>query len=113
MAELEKIVRVLKKRNPALPHAALLVLDATTGQNAHEQVRVFQEMVAITGLVVTKLDGSAKGGVVVGTCGPLRPADPSGRRRGRRGGFAAVPGGGFCAGACRALVVIASSLRSQ
>ena len=66
MAELEKIVRVLKKRDPAVPHAVLLVLDATTGQNAHEQVRVFQEIVAVTGLVVTKLDGSAKGGVVVG-----------------------------------------------
>jgi fused signal recognition particle receptor len=66
MAELEKIVRVLKKQGESLPHAVLLVLDATTGQNAFEQVRIFREMVNVTGLVVTKLDGSAKGGVVVG-----------------------------------------------
>lgn len=66
MAELEKIVRVLKKQDENLPHAVLLVLDATTGQNAIEQVRTFKEMVNVTGLIVTKLDGSAKGGVVVG-----------------------------------------------
>ena len=66
MAELEKIVRVLKKQDGNLPHAVLLVLDATTGQNAFEQVRIFREMVNVTGLVVTKLDGSARGGVVVG-----------------------------------------------
>jgi fused signal recognition particle receptor len=65
MAELEKILRVLKKRNESLPHAVLLVLDATTGQNAIEQVRVFREMLNVTGLIVTKLDGSARGGVVV------------------------------------------------
>lgn len=65
MAELQKIIRVLKKQNESLPHAVLLVLDATTGQNAHEQVKTFREMVNVTGLVVTKLDGSAKGGVVV------------------------------------------------
>ncbi len=66
MAELEKIVRVLKKKNADLPHAVLLVLDATTGQNAYSQVEVFKQMVNVTGLIVTKLDGSAKGGVVVG-----------------------------------------------
>lgn len=66
MDELQKIVRVLKKQNEALPHAVLLVLDATTGQNAFEQVRIFKEIVNVTGLIVTKLDGSAKGGVVVG-----------------------------------------------
>ncbi|MCB1556973.1 MAG: signal recognition particle-docking protein FtsY, partial [Alphaproteobacteria bacterium] len=65
MAELEKIVRVLKKQDESLPHAVLLVLDATTGQNAHEQVKTFKDMVDVTGLVVTKLDGSARGGVVV------------------------------------------------
>lgn len=65
MAELQKIVRVLKKRDETMPHAVMLVLDATTGQNAHEQVRIFQEMVNVTGLIVTKLDGSARGGVVV------------------------------------------------
>ena len=66
MAELEKVVRVLKKHDENLPHAVLLVLDATTGQNAFEQVRIFKEMVDVTGLVVTKLDGTAKGGVVIG-----------------------------------------------
>jgi fused signal recognition particle receptor len=65
MEELQKIVRVLKKHDAALPHAVLLVLDATTGQNALEQVRIFSDMVNVTGLAVTKLDGSAKGGVVV------------------------------------------------
>jgi fused signal recognition particle receptor len=66
MAELEKIVRVLKKQDADLPHATLLVLDATTGQNAFSQVEIFNQMVNITGLIVTKLDGSAKGGVLVG-----------------------------------------------
>lgn len=65
MAELEKIVRVLKKQNPDIPHAVLLVLDATTGQNAHSQLKTFKEAVDVTGLIVTKLDGSARGGVVV------------------------------------------------
>ncbi len=66
MAELQKIVRVLKKHDDSLPHAVLLVLDATTGQNAHSQVEIFKEMVNVSGLIVTKLDGTAKGGVVVG-----------------------------------------------
>lgn len=66
MAELEKVARVLKKVDPDAPHDCLLVLDATTGQNALSQVATFQEMLPITGLVVTKLDGSAKGGVLVG-----------------------------------------------
>jgi fused signal recognition particle receptor len=65
MEELRKVVRVLKRQDEAVPHSVLLVLDATTGQNAVSQVRVFKEMVDVTGLVVTKLDGSAKGGVVV------------------------------------------------
>ena len=65
MAELEKMIRVLKKQDETAPHSVLLVLDATTGQNAVEQVRVFQQMVNVTGLVVTKLDGSARGGIVV------------------------------------------------
>ncbi len=65
MDELRKIVRVLEKQDPTAPHATLLVLDATTGQNAHRQVELFQDAVDITGLVVTKLDGSARGGVVV------------------------------------------------
>jgi fused signal recognition particle receptor len=65
MAELQKIVRVLKKIDPTAPHSVLLVLDATTGQNAINQAEVFREMVNVTGLVVTKLDGSARGGVLV------------------------------------------------
>lgn len=65
MQELQKIVRVLHKLDETAPHATLLVLDATVGQNAHSQVDVFKSMVGVTGLVMTKLDGTAKGGVVV------------------------------------------------
>jgi len=65
MAELQKIVRAIKKVEPSAPHATLLVLDATVGQNAHSQVEVFRSMTGVTGLVLTKLDGTAKGGVVV------------------------------------------------
>jgi fused signal recognition particle receptor len=92
MEELRKIIRVLKKQDPTAPHSVLLVLDATTGQNALMQVEVFKEMVDVTGLVVTKLDGSARGGIVVALAeefglpvhfvgvgeqaGDLRPFDP-------------------------------------
>jgi fused signal recognition particle receptor len=65
MAELQKIVRVLKKLDPAAPHSVLLVLDATVGQNAHAQAETFRAMVGVTGIVMTKLDGTAKGGVLV------------------------------------------------
>jgi len=65
MAELQKIVRVIHKLDETAPHDCLLVLDATVGQNAHSQVEVFRDIVNVTGLVMTKLDGSAKGGVVV------------------------------------------------
>lgn len=65
MAGLEKISRVIKKLDAEAPHDCVLVLDATVGQNAHSQVEIFRDMVAVTGLVVTKLDGSAKGGVLV------------------------------------------------
>ncbi|MEC8372258.1 MAG: signal recognition particle-docking protein FtsY, partial [Pseudomonadota bacterium] len=65
MAELEKIQRVIAKLDSTAPHEVLMVLDATTGQNAISQVETFKEMVSITGLVVTKLDGTAKGGVLV------------------------------------------------
>lgn len=65
MAELEKIIRVLKKQDETAPHSVLLVLDATTGQNAINQVEVFRNVCAVTGLVMTKLDGSARGGVLV------------------------------------------------
>ena len=65
MEELRKIIRVMQKQDPTAPHSVLLVLDATTGQNAIRQVEVFKDLVAVTGLVVTKLDGSARGGIVV------------------------------------------------
>ncbi len=65
MAELEKVSRVLKKLDPGAPHDCLLVLDATVGQNAHAQVETFQRLVSVTGLAVTKLDGTARGGVLV------------------------------------------------
>jgi fused signal recognition particle receptor len=65
MEELAKVVRVLQKLDPTAPHSTLLVLDATTGQNAIQQVETFRSLVKVNGLVVTKLDGSAKGGVLV------------------------------------------------
>ncbi|WP_438980886.1 signal recognition particle-docking protein FtsY, partial [Lentibacter sp.] len=65
MEELAKIVRVIRKKDPSAPHNTLLVLDATTGQNALSQVKTFQELADVTGLVMTKLDGTAKGGVLV------------------------------------------------
>jgi fused signal recognition particle receptor len=65
MAELQKIQRVLRKIDPKLPHAVLLVLDATVGQNAHAQAETFRELIGVTGIVMTKLDGTARGGVLV------------------------------------------------
>jgi fused signal recognition particle receptor len=92
MEELRKIIRVLRKQDASAPHSVLLVLDAITGQNALQQVNVFKEMVEVTGLIVTKLDGSARGGIVVALAeefalpvhavgvgeqaGDLRPFDP-------------------------------------
>jgi fused signal recognition particle receptor len=98
MDELQKMIRVIKKKDETAPHSVLLVLDATTGQNALNQVDVFREMVNVTGLVVTKLDGSARGGIVVALAeefglpvhfvgvgeqaGDLRPFDPGEFARG-------------------------------
>ncbi len=65
MEELKKIRRVMEKRLPGAPHEVLLVLDATTGQNGLQQVRHFSDAVDVTGLVLTKLDGTAKGGIVI------------------------------------------------
>ncbi|MGB8841967.1 MAG: signal recognition particle-docking protein FtsY [Aliidongia sp.] len=65
MGELQKIGRVLKKADPTAPHTVLLILDATIGQNAHAQAEVFRDMAGVTGLVMTKLDGTARGGVLV------------------------------------------------
>ena len=65
MEELAKIVRVIRKKDPTAPHNTLLVLDATTGQNALSQVEIFRNLADVSGLVMTKLDGTAKGGVLV------------------------------------------------
>ncbi len=65
MSELEKIVRVIRKVDPTAPHATLLTLDATTGQNALNQVEIFRQRAGVTGLVMTKLDGTARGGILV------------------------------------------------
>jgi len=65
MAELEKIVRVIKKKDETAPHSVILVLDATTGQNVLSQVELFQQACDVTGLVMTKLDGTARGGILV------------------------------------------------
>lgn len=65
MAELQKVVKVIKKLDESAPHSVVQILDATTGQNAVSQVKTFKELVEVTGLIVTKLDGTAKAGVVV------------------------------------------------
>jgi fused signal recognition particle receptor len=65
MDELEKVIRVLRKIDPTAPHHVLLVLDATTGQNALNQVEVFKDKAGVTGLIMTKLDGTARGGILV------------------------------------------------
>jgi len=65
MDELQKIVRVMKKVDASAPHAVLLVLDATIGQNALSQVEIFQKTAGVTGLAMTKLDGTARGGILV------------------------------------------------
>jgi len=94
MKELEKIVRVVKKLVPDAPHETLLTIDATTGQNGLIQARLFKEAVDVTGVVLTKMDGTAKGGIALAisheldlpikligtgeTMGALQPFDPSG-----------------------------------
>jgi fused signal recognition particle receptor len=65
MAELEKVIRVIRKLDASAPHTVLLTLDATTGQNALQQVEVFKKIAGVTGLVMTKLDGTARGGILV------------------------------------------------
>jgi fused signal recognition particle receptor len=71
MEELKKIKRTVARQVPAAPHEILLVLDATTGQNALSQAQLFHAALNVTGLALTKLDGTAKGGIVVGICGAL------------------------------------------
>ena len=65
MQELEKIIRVIKKKDNTAPHNNILVLDATSGQNIHSQVDIFSKSAGVTGIIMTKLDGTAKGGVLV------------------------------------------------
>jgi fused signal recognition particle receptor len=72
MEELKKVKRVIAKAAPGAPHETLLVLDATTGQNGIAQARQFHEALGVTGIVLTKLDGTAKGGVVIGICDELQ-----------------------------------------
>jgi len=72
MAELEKVRRVMKKALPEAPHETFLVLDATNGQNAIAQAATFKQAMDITGIVLTKLDGTAKGGVILGICDELQ-----------------------------------------
>ena len=72
MAELEKVRRVMKKAMPDAPHETFLVLDATNGQNAIAQATTFKQAMDITGIVLTKLDGTAKGGVILGICDELK-----------------------------------------
>ncbi len=72
MEELKKVHRIIQRKMPGAPHEILLVLDATTGQNAVSQARLFQEALGVTGLILTKLDGTAKGGVIVPICQELK-----------------------------------------
>ena len=72
MEELKKIRRSVSKNIPDAPHETLLILDATTGQNAISQARLFHESIGVTALALTKLDGTAKGGIVVSICHDLK-----------------------------------------
>jgi fused signal recognition particle receptor len=72
MNELEKIIRVIRRHTPRAPHEILLVIDATTGQNALRQAQVFNSTIGITGLVITKLDGTAKGGIALALTSKLK-----------------------------------------
>ncbi len=72
MDELKKVHRVIGKAKPGAPHETLLILDATTGQNALQQARMFAEAVKFTGVVLTKMDGTAKGGIILGVCDELK-----------------------------------------
>jgi fused signal recognition particle receptor len=71
MEELKKVRRVVDREIPGAPHETLLVLDATTGQNALIQAKTFREAVAVSGIALTKLDGTAKGGIVMAICSQL------------------------------------------
>ena len=72
MEELKKVQRIIAKKMDSAPHEILLVLDSTTGQNALSQARLFKEEIGVTGLILTKLDGTAKGGIIVAICDELQ-----------------------------------------
>jgi len=72
MEELKKIKRIIGREYPGAPHEILLVLDATTGQNAISQAKLFHEAIGVTGIALTKLDGTAKGGIIIGITDELR-----------------------------------------
>jgi fused signal recognition particle receptor len=72
MEELQKVRRVIKKADPTAPHETWLVVDATNGQNAIAQATTFKEAIEVTGIILTKLDGTAKGGVILGICNELK-----------------------------------------
>ena len=95
MKELEKIVRVMKKVDPTAPHATLLVLDATVGQNALSQVEIFGRIAGVTGLVMTKLDGTARGGILVAIADKHKLAGAFHRGGRADGGSGAVRGERF------------------
>ena len=87
---------------PSAPHAVLLVLDATVGQNALSQVEIFGKAVGVTGLVMTKLDGTARGGILVAIAAKFKLAGAFHRRRREHRGSGAVLGARFCPRHCRA-----------
>ena len=92
MDELRKIHRVIGQRIDGAPHEVLLTIDATTGQNGLQQARLFAEAVDVTGIVLTKLDGTAKGGIVLAIAHELGHPGEAGRRgRGHRGPAAVRP----------------------
>jgi fused signal recognition particle receptor len=72
MEELKKVKRIIAREYPGAPHEILLVLDATTGQNAISQAKLFHEAIGVTGIALTKLDGTAKGGIIIGITDELR-----------------------------------------
>ena len=98
MNELEKVVRVIRKVDASAPHAVLLVLDATVGQNALSQVEAFHRTAGVTGLVMTKLDGTARGGILVALGGKTQTAGALHRRRRRHRRSRAVYRARFRAG---------------
>ena len=107
MGELEKIRRITAREIPGAPHETLLVLDATVGQNGVTQAREFTAAAGVTGIVLTKLDGTAKGGVAVAIAHDLKLPDPLGRHRREHRGPGAVLDRRVRGRAVRGVVVIA------